>query len=524
MKLLRKFAAALLAALVLTGCAQTKPGETTEPTAKAPIVPTTAPTTAPTETTVAPTEPEPQVLEPALWWREAQHPSYEEALAEPAAFCLSDTEAWLISEGDSAVCYSLENYFPDGYFIASSAHQKIYTVPGSETLSADYVVPIAADMEFAYLASDSAVLKLDLLTGETAASVSCGKILASAVMDHYMLYYAEHTGEAINICRVYLPEMKRDVLDSLEAPAKIYEDDNTGALSGNGKLRWAIRNPEMMELLEAELKNPESSYQKAVFNEEEVDFSFVWTREDPLEERALNDLDMFLYTVQEKSGIRAFAEYEYDLKAGQLSVRTAIIDSCYFGTGKPHDHELPEITEIDGPTVVNGPWNPTPGWDIQGTVTGKPSGSFSVEQRRFGTGPVKLYLKENGYLTEIAEMSLQNMQLRDDGIWGITQDNRVVQLSYDGTVCNTLYAGSGALKDIIYLEKGFYLVDNGQLVEVDAEAGKYRVLVKQEHMWDIDYWSKQEGTLYFLASHGLAYQQHKYDPATGTIERVSVMW
>ena len=61
-------------------------------------------------------------------------------------------------------------------------------------------------------------------------------------------------------------------------------------------------------------------------------------------------------------------------------------------------------------------------------------------------------------------------------------------------------------------------------MEIDLSAGQSRVLVQQEYMWDIEFWNKEEGTIYFLASEGLTHQQHTYDPAAGTLERVSVMW
>ena len=524
---MNKLIVILLAVFLFAGCDQTNPEQTTasttEPTTAATTQPTTAattqPTTAPTtEATTAPTE----ATEPTVdlsWQTAPVYPSYAEFLAAEPAFAELNCTSWLIVEKDGGVEYS----FDAESFTVMRDGKAVYHVPNQKELEGYHTW--AADGKYGYIKNDTEILKIDLQTGDVIGSIQIGRILCiRRIVDSFVWYYVEHDGEHFNICRVYLPEMKRDVLDSFAAPANVYEDDDTYTRSDGNYIRWVIRNPEMMELLETELKKPESSYQKPTFHNEVVDFSFVWQKENVLNEWDLNQLDMFLYTVQEKSGIQAFVEYEYHIPSNTLTTRTGIIDNCYFGTGDPHDHFKPEITEIAGPTVVNSSWKPIPNQDIQGVIPEKPMGTFTVEQLRFGTDPMKLYRKQNGYLTELAELSFKTRQDREDAIYGITQDNRLVQLSYDGTVCNTLYTGIGTLRDIMYLQNGFYLVDDNQIIEIDMATGQYRVLIEQDYLWDIDYWNEKEGTIYFLASEGLAYQQHKYDPVTAVLEKVSVMW
>ena len=514
---------AVILAVLLAACVPAVPAETTtaptEVTTTAPTAaPTTAPTTEPTtEATTEATEPEPQILEPARWMTDPVYPSYEEFLAKEPEYAPVNASSWLVMDGDSGIEYRL-GY--EGLKILSSVQGVAYPVPNVEALQ-DYYAR-ATDGRYVYMLGDTELIKVELQTGEILDSIQLERIMVSTIVDDFVMYCITYDGAQFNACRVYLPEMKLDVLNGFDAPEKLYVETGTHYIDGS--LRFILLNPELIALLERELQNPESPYRKPVIYGHEADFSQLWTTEKFWDEQFLMWQDMFLFGVQEMSGIRAFVEYHYHLEDNTLTTRTGIIDGCSFGTGDPHDHFKPEITEIDGPVAVNGPWQPIPGLDIQGAMTEKPAGEFTVEQRSFGTGPAKLYLCRGGRFTELAELSLQNMTELADGICGITQDNRIVKLSYDGKVCNTLYAGSGPLQDIIYLENGFYVVDGDRLVEIDLSTGQSRVLVQQEYMWDIEFWNKEEGTIYFLASEGLTHQQHTYDPAAGTLERVSVMW
>lgn len=535
---MKKLCILLLTVLFLTGCAPATPAETTQPATEttpaataepttapttAPTAPTTTPTTAPTvPTTAPPTEPEPQVLDPALWWREAQHPSYEEAIAAAPTYTRSNTRSWLISEGDAGILYSLESYYPDGLFVSSSAHEEIYPIIDGETLSENGMYLAAADMEYAYMYSDSAIQKIDLLTGETLASVPCGNILSSKTTDHYMLYYAEHAGEAINICRVYLPEMKRDVLDTLEAPYSIrWEVSRSGR---DETLSWRIITPELSELLEKELQNPDSSYKTLSIYEEKVDFSSAWDDEDFWDPRHLDFSGMFLFGIQQATGIPIFTEYTYCLTEGSVTTRQGIIDNCAFGTGLPHDHYNPELTRLPEYVMVNGSWQPAPGQDIRGTVSGSVDESLFFAPYGYGTDSKKLYLVRNGRYTPYADFTLTNETVREDARYGVTDDNRLVQISHDGSLCNTLYAGKDTLVGFAFYENSVYFSDGDSLIELDLTTNQYRVILKQESIKEIRLWKSQGKTLIGIAAYaGLAIRQLGYNPVTGTVEQITGM-
>ena len=538
MKRSRKLAALLLAVLVLAGCGRVGPGETTAPTTEpttkpptaptvptspptVPTVPTTPPPTAPTVPTSAPTvptappttEPEPQVLDPALWWREAQHPSYEEAIAAVPTYTPSNTLCWLIDEGNAGILYTLNSYYTGAMYIDSSVHPDTYSIPGSKALKNAF--PVAADMEYVYLVSDTAVAKMELLTGTIAASVPWEGVLDYAVMDHYMLYYAAYTGEAIHIYRIYLPEMKQDLLNTLEPPDSLYFVSPPDLL--DEALCWDAITPELAALLDKEFQNSNSPYKYPLIYGEKADFSSEWERENFWD--AGYRPDAFLYGVQEMSGIPALTKYTYCFESGSLTSVQGIIDGCSFGTAAPHDHYNPELTRLPDYVMVNGSWQPAPGQEIRGAVSGSAEENISFEPYGYGTEPQKLYLVRDGYYTLYADFTLKDQILREDARYAITYDNRLVQISHDGSLCNTLYTGKDTLRGFAVYENSIFFGEGERLIELDLSSNQYRVILEQEYLRYVSLMESQDKTVICVAAYaGLAIREIDYDPVTGTAE------
>lgn len=513
----------ILLAVLLAGCEQTTAPtteSTTEPTTQSTTAPatkpTTAPTTVPTETTAAFTEPNPTVLHPKLWLTDSQYPSYEEFLATEPEMTPITTDSWLVTDGNTAVMYRLGMWNLE---VKSSVSDLVYPIPNAEALQS--YSAMATDGEHVYMQKDTEILKVELLTGKVVGTLPTGKILIQHIVENFAMYYVEYDGENFNYCLAYLPEMKQAVLDTFEAPEKVYPMRTHYT---DGSMRWVLLNPVMLELLEKELQNPDSPYKTPTVYGEKVDFSDFWNSEI-LWNEYLSERYLFLYSVQEMSGIRATVEYHYHMEDGSLTTRTGIIDNCFFGTGQLHDHYVPEITEIPGPSVVNGSWKMAPGQDIQGELTPKPSGDFSVEQYSFGAGPEKLYLCQNGQYTEFADIAFQKKSSQEDAIYGTTADNKILQLSYDGTVCNTLYTGTDISNNIVILENSVYFVDGDELLQLDMATNQYRVLIKQKYLNEVGLRIQDNKTLIcFNAYAGLAWNQHGYNIETGQVETITGMW
>ena len=515
---MKKLLVILLAVFLLSGCEQTNPEETTVPTTEPTTKATTAPATAPT---TAPTEPEPTVLEPELWLTDPQYPSYEEFLVTDPEMTLVDPysvrnlNSWLITEVESGIAYRLTE---DPFEIKSSVSDLAYRVPNTGNLERCRI--LAADGKHAYINDDIQILKIDLVNGEVVGTVETGKVMVQSILDGLVMYYMEYDGEHFNACRIYLPEMKLDILGSFVAPPKVYLENGTSYIDGS--MRWIIFNPKLLDFAEKELENPESACKKLMIYGQEHDFSDMWTNEKFWDEDYLIWQDMFWYGVQEKSGIRAFEEYHYHPEDGTLTTRIGIIDGCSFGTGESHDHFNPDITEIVTPKLVNSSWMPAPGQDIQGPLPPKPEGSVSLEQCGFSNSPEKLFLYEKGYYTEFADVAFKMRLDQEDAIYGITQDNKLVQLSYDGTVCNTLYTGENTLRGLVIHEGCVYFADGDELLKLDLAENQYRVLVKQEYLSSIGYHTQDDKAfIYFNASAGMARERNAYNIETEQLEDVT---
>ena len=224
------------------------------------------------------------------------------------------------------------------------------------------------------------------------------------------------------------------------------------------------------------------------------------------------------------SGIPALTKYTYCFENGSLTSVQGIIDGCSFGTAAPHNHYNPELTRLPEHVMVNGSWQPAPGQDIRGTVSGSVDESLSFASYGYGTDSKKLYLVRDGYYTPYADFTLTNETVRKDARYATTDDNRLVQISHDGSLCNTLYAGKDTLVGFAFYENSIYFSDGDSLIELDLSTNQYRVILKQESIKEVQLWKSQGKTLIGIAAYaGLAIRQLGYDPVTGTVEQVSGM-
>jgi len=106
------------------------------------------------------------------------------------------------------------------------------------------------------------------------------------------------------------------------------------------------------------------------------------------------------------------------------------------------------------------------------------------------------------------------------GLFYVTKDNRVLQLSYDGSVCNTLYVSDEEITDVAYLDGYFYVLEGEKILQLSLQTGKYRVLIYQEDCKMLETVYMPEGRyLYFRATKGLSYYPHVYNPAEDRIEK-----
>ena len=544
----RILSAVIALCLLLTSCTQqpveTQPPETQSTTAPT-TEPTTQPTTEPTEeqitapSTEPPTEPsaEPptEATMPAftseLWLTDPQYPSYEEFLQQvPQEHTGGNTDSWMKLVNGIGIKFSLSK--SEQLTVKSSIHTDTYRVPNAKALT-DYQA-FHTDGKHVYMRSmphkdtvASEIIKVDLLTGSATDQLQIDNMVTMWVADATVLYYLTHSEGNYHVSRVYLPEMKQDHLRSMEAPWVLcMQYDQAAYKSSSGSLAWTVINPELLAVVEAELKNPDSKY-KVI---EEFDYSDIWNAEDPLaalysiyQQRQLwsyEKLEWLYYFIQEDTGIHALLDYSYDPLEDTLTTRTGIICQCDFGSGLPHDHYDPVEYEIPEPVLMGTSWQALPGMDIQVQLPAgsKPEGSIVLEYCSIDGQPAKYYLCEKGAYKEIAlDIKLKEFISYDseDAIYCVTEDNAIIQLSYDGSVYNTLYKSDSELGTILYRGGALYVKEDDAVLEIDVANGQYRVLLQQKYLQNIAL--DGEMGLYISAGKGLSYKNYSYLFETGEI-------
>lgn len=462
---------AVLAAVLLASCTQippetqpTQPDVTTVPT----TISTTAPSTVPT--TEAPTEPA-----PPAWLREPVYPSYEELFSEDRKYEsyaekyyeTYDPCSWFVMDGSTGVKFSvklsnvtdfIQLYIyseakDSGSFVWKAEDQRTKTLLGCDGRYA-YV------MDAEYSAEEPCrILRVDMLeeTAETVAEADF--FLDACFSSDAVLYYAAYTAtdDKISIHRVYLPEMKDELLIEPDVPAEQF--NLLTPESTQGEIRWHSLSQEMQSVLEEELSNPDS-----VFND--VRSKILWEEEgpvwDPVRAEALDYLCRVLYG---EKYVEVYDRYCYNLETGTVTVRTL--------------ERVPMLAGYDPSACVRSPWEDIPGADIQETLTGKvPSHMPTPILDGEGFYPGKLYFVEQGTVTAVVDKLFLQVQAHEDAVYCVTEDKKILQIDYEGGICNTLYISDGDVLELWgYYDKRLYIREDNRFLELDLEELKYRTLL-----------------------------------------------
>lgn len=517
---------------------ETKPTPTNVPTVAPTTEPTTQPTEPPTEPTTQPTEPPtepgPTIPEftPELWLTDPVYPSYEEFLKDPNGYTPS---AWMKMVDGYGIQFNMG--MDEILTVESSVHDKTYRVPNAEALTG--YGKIHSDGRHVYMISlpqrDSSayeIIKVELLTGTVTDRIQIGSFITRWVENGIALYYLQYSEGSYQVYRIYLPEMKQDLFCTLDAPEKLcvpysqafYKSGNT----------WTVINPELLAKVEKELKNPESQYKN---HENYLDFSELWNAEDPVQALHLfyseeqiwryQWLDWLYWAVQEDTGIHALLEYSFDPVSGTLTTRTGVIDGCSFGSGMPHDHFDPVEYEIGDPVLVESSWQPLAGMDIKTPLPAgdKPEGDIRILYTSVEGMPEKYYLGIDGVYQETAletTIKIYSTAYGDDAIYCCTEENALIQLSYDGSICNTIYQSDCILGTVLDGGEFLYVIEDDQILQIDIASGQYRVLLRLDYLSAITFMG--ENIIYFRGSEGLSYEDYTYNLETGEIAPWQQMW
>ena len=518
MKTARILALCLCAAL-LWGCqSQTVPPATT-----------TVPTTAPTEPTVPPTT-EP----PAPDWLNADRisPSYDDFFTQNLPYNTSAAQ-WLVADGNTMSRYYLLNQ-TNGLYVSQNNFRGGTRIPNTEALTGLPIVGV--DGRWAYLLGEDGILRADLTNGEFSLFIPHSGIFQAELCGYDVLYYAAVSENGtIGIYRMYIPTMTVDVLceDIVLNPHKgnfrISFPDTT-----LGTVTWSCFHPDMLTRLAAELADPNSPYREGKDSQGAPDY--LWEIPNYLEDPYAfldNGLMVLCDWIQDDTGIPCWYKCTYNCATGELTEDTGVVDGCWYGTGFAHDHYEPEVTSLPTPTLSMGTWQNIPDAILPDAITAEElyaEGMYDYFDAGLSEPVIQGLPLQSQYPCQLrgstlipvtdfpVTMAAQSVRF----LYCITEDNTVVQLSHDGSICNVLYTAEGKIHQISYAYGHLYLQDGNTLVEIDIPNLRYRVLLEDENLCEVQAY-EEAGKVYFAIGRGLYYQQYLLQTESGALEKAYII-
>lgn len=532
---MKMFILVLSLALLLCACVPQEPVQT-DPTQN-----TTAPSESlsPTETdpTDPPTEPptEAPLIQLSTNWmvKDRTVVPFEERFEADIPFSM-DSRAhnqtyWLALGADGSYGrYQLSIKSSDPGILSVNDPNKfqdatLYEIPVKKGLT-EYGVLIA-DGHWAYLTSSRDLIKVDLLSGDCTTLVTQSKNanswqVRSCGKDTVCIF---EFGEG-NTMRVFYRDLHSDaekVLYEGTIPATPAADLRFIAPETTlGEVTWQMMNPAFWAAVQAELQNPDSQFKTI----QDGVYAGCWTdpKNNPV---SITDEPFLCIAIQDHYNIPARVKYIYDIKTGQLTEDYGIIDGCERGSGDYNDHFNYENTRETPLDVLSPAPKEVPNLTKLTSAQAEQVKNDAYNSMRmqsflfseFGYG--KPYLNQEGNLRKLTDIEARGITSDPYYVYCITAENTVVQISPDGSTCNTIYTSDGILADLCYLTGSIYFKDDNQIIRIDTVSGTYCAIAQSKGTMRVD--SFGEEGLYILVVQGLYNQQYFFDPDTGVLKKTS---
>ncbi|MBE6958870.1 MAG: hypothetical protein E7447_06955 [Ruminococcaceae bacterium] len=503
------------------------PTVVTQPTT-APTVPTTKPTAAPTK----PTTPPPTTQPNLDWMTSREIVPFEDRFKEDVPFNVSPTywmDAYEDMDGYGRYHFAIRSYGgsvpPVIIWTHSLEKDLMYYVPVESSRLDDFSV-ISADGKWAYLLSKDTLCKLELLTGELTTLATKGDgdlywMVQACGVDTVCIFRVD----AERNIRIFYRDLHSDAEKTLyegvlpvSSPYDFITDDTRGLRfnapkSTQGTFSWYMMNPDFYEAVQKELANPESPFRKTT----QQNFSKCWENPEEYPIHA-STYPSLCDRIQDAYDIPYFIKYICDPVSGVVTKDYGIIDTCFYGTGWGHNHFDYEITKNETPEILNE----TPK-EIPDFV--KPIGEIPEAESidwfvysDFGYGVP--YFAINDPIRKLADIPVLEMVIGPDFVYCITPEGTIVQISYNGEICNAIYTSENKLYDLFYWNNGLYFIDGSTIIRIDTMAGTYQPILRTtlKEMYII---GEYEDRLYLGIRQGLYCQEYTFDVDAGILERES---
>ena len=519
---------------------------TTEPTTE-PVPPTTQPVTLPTDVPVdtPPTETEPtEPTEPPLTAErcllEPEYPSYEELFSGDVSYADYGYN-WVTVEGETFRVLHLDTMSGD-VRITDSGYENEYVVPNTGAFVKQYSNPLSVgcDGRYAYFCNSSTyngsdpnrIFRLDLETGAVEMLVEDVRIYGwPSLRANCVLYYVRGTEQGAEICRMYVPDRRVDVLYALEKPEFVF--DFFYPSTSQGQIGWEGINSRILERAIEEWEDPDSSYKiwapdkDKNPNAQTFDYSELWNwwnREDRAESVYFRDgLEFFFHFFQEDTGIWGLEKVQIDPTTGKTTRKEGTLDNCFLGSGASHDHFDPVYEPLPVPRAILSDWKPAPGWDAREACPEVEAGEYpyATTLRIPGRDSTQVFWIDGSDVSLVKDAPWHVVGYSRQAVYCLTEENVLMELSADGSVCNALYAAGGEVSNVKYANDMLLFREGSRILLLDIRNGQYRGLLDDPEAW-IEMWTG-ETKFCFGMSKGLYYQQYLFDINTGLIEETFIL-
>lgn len=442
--------------------------------------------------------------------------SYEEYFSEARSYATSDS--WLVPDGDVYKGYYLNLHIVHGLQVcrwmqdAGSEENAIYTVPNTTDLGGwEQWHLVGTDGTTAYvmkLGDVNCIISVDLLTGERQSIVD-DAVIADAVYCGDVLFYGLYADGTIQIVRHYIPTGDEMTYSTGQKLVSMFFLDKPA--SSESPITWTGVTEEMTAAVLSELQNTESPYR----SDDRVP-PYLWDINEPWIYAEHNPLHWFCCALQEDTGYHTLYKCEIGTDGSVISEATGIVDSCWYGSGYPHDHYNPDAPAPAKPTSNIGSWMPLVD---QICEEGEESLDYNLQIYRN-----HLYQTDGNTFTLLTDIPIKDYYITEadygdfiNAYYGITVDNKLVRIYLDGTEPAVLYQGQHDIRQVSVEGARIYIGDGDTIVELDLQTQQWRtVFTHADLSWFYcDYGN--ENVLYIDLASGLHVVAYLYDLTTGKL-------
>lgn len=510
--------------LLFCACVQEQANPTSSPTQPTNLTgPSSStqsnPTSAPTQPSI-PTDP--PTSQPNLDWVTTREiVPFEDRFKEDVPFG-DNTTTWIASSNDSSSNdYNVFRLQRSSITIENGKEKEcVYNIPVDEALW-DYCYLLSADGRWAYVCSGGELCKLDLLSGELTTLVekresdlywqvqACGKdtvcIFQLDVQRNLRIYYRDlHSDAEKTLYSGVLPQTSAYDLQSGWRGLSFRAPSST-----LGTFTWQMMNPAFYAASQEELANPDSQF-KRVYQE---DYSRCW--EDPEKHPIhLASCPALCNAIQDELNTPYYIKYICDPVSGTVTEDYGIIDRCFYGTGLGHNHFDYEITKEETPEILDVAPVEIPNISKASGVWPEADSIDLFIYSDFGGGHPYLALGDS--ICKLADIPVTEAEIGSDFVYCITTEGAIVQISYDGKICNTIYTSYNELRNLFYWQDALYFIDGNTIVCIDTIAGTYCPIIRTT-LKEMNISSAYDNGLHFYVRQGLYFQEYIFSPYTGEL-------